>query len=332
MPSRPRVFISYSHDDEDHKTLVRRFAEFLYKHVGLEVHLDQWVDGARIDWSKWALRQLKAADYTLAIASPLYRRRTDGEEHPHVGWGSQFEGAVLRDQLTGDIDEYTARILPIVLPGRAVEEIPQFLNPHSTTHYPVRRFSADDDGVRSLVRAIARKPENPGPAEEPGVFVGGTFTPFPARRKLLLTTELKPVAKGPDVRLSAVRLNGVHYGNGISYRCSMFCSEPRGQVEYDLGRRYRAFETTVGVLDDAADAGQTGHFEVFLDDVAQPGAEVKLGSPATLTLDVSEVLRLRLVAYRTDTTEHPMLAGARIAGGLSNGLPELGWGDPVLYT
>ncbi|MEV4146271.1 SEFIR domain-containing protein [Amycolatopsis sp. NPDC049691] len=332
MSSRPRVFISYSHDDEDHKTLVRRFAEFLHKHVGLEVHLDQWADGARIDWSKWALRQLKAADYTLAIASPVYRRRTDGEEPPHIGRGSQFEGAVLRDQLTGNVDEYTARILPVVLPGRSIEEIPQFLNPHSTTHYVVRRFSVTDDGVQSLVRAIAQRPENPGPAEEPGVFIGGAFTPFPAHRKLLLTTELKPVSKGPDVQLSAVRIDGVHYGNGIAYRCSMFCSEPRGVVEYDLGRRYRAFETTVGVLDDATDAGQTGHFEVFLDSVAQPGAAVKLGSPATLTLDVSEVLRLRLVAYRTDTTAHPMLAGARIAGGLSNGLPELGWGNPALYT
>ncbi|WP_326943908.1 hypothetical protein OG439_28650 [Amycolatopsis sp. NBC_01307] len=107
MPSRPRVFVSYSHDDEDHKTLVRRFAEFLHRRVGLEVH-------------------------------------TDGEEPPHVGRGARFEGAVLRDQVTGDIDEYTARILPVVLPGRAVDEIPRFLNPYSTTHFVVRQFQVAD--------------------------------------------------------------------------------------------------------------------------------------------------------------------------------------------
>ncbi len=332
MPSRPRVFVSYSHDDEDHKTLVRRFAEFLHRHVGLEVHLDQWADGARVDWSRWALRQLKAADYTLAIASPKYRRRTDGEEPPHIGRGAQFEGAVLRDQVTGDIDEYTARILPVVLPGRAVDEIPQFLNPYSTTHFVVRQFQVADSGVQSLVRAIARRPEHAPPDDGPAVFAGGEFTPFPTRRKLLLTTELNPVSKGPDVRLSAVRIDGTHYGHGIAYRCSMFCGEPRGVVEYDLGRKYRRFETAAGVLDDAADAGQTGHFEVFLDGVAQPGATVRLGTPAHFELDVAEVLRLRLVAYRPDTTGSPLLAGARIAGGLSNGLPELGWGNPVLST
>jgi hypothetical protein len=332
MPTRPRVFVSYSHDDEDHKTLVRRFAEFLHKHVGLEVHLDQWADGARIDWSRWALRQLKSADYTLAIASPMYRRRTDGDDTGRAGWGSRFEGAVLRDQVTGDNEEYTARILPIVLPGRAVEEIPQFLNPYSTTHFVVRQFQVGDDGVRSLVRAIARRPEHFRPEDQSAVFAGGEFTPFPTSRKLLLTSELKPVSKGPDVRLSAASIDGTHYGHSIAYRCSMFCSEPRGVVEFDLGRKYRQFETTAGVLDDATDSGQTGHFEVFLDGVAQPGTTVRLGSPAHLALDVSEVLRLRLVAYRPDTVGSPLLAGARVASGLSNGLPELGWGDPVLYT
>ncbi|WP_370967557.1 SEFIR domain-containing protein [Amycolatopsis sp. cg9] len=329
---RPRVFVSYSHDDENHKTLVRRFAEFLHRHVGLEVHLDQWADGYRIDWAKWAARQLQQADFTLAIASPVYRRRLDGDEPPQIGWGSQFEGAILRNQLSSDIDEYTARILPVVLPGRAIEEIPGFLTPYSASHYKIQQFQVDDSGVRSLVRAITGQAEHPGPDGEPGVFVGDSFVPLARGRKLLLTNELKPVSKGPDVRLGAVGIDGTHYGNGIAYRCSMFCSEPRGVVEYTLGRKYKKFETTVGVLDDASDAQQTGYFEVFLDGVAHPGATVKLGSPAQLTVDVSEVLRLRLVAYRTDTTVHPMLAGARLAGGLSNGLPELGWGDPVLYT
>lgn len=332
MSTRPRIFVSYSHDDEHHKTLVRRFAEFLYKRVGLEVHLDQWADGRRIDWSKWALRQLQHSDFTLAIASPVYRRRLDGDESSRVGWGSQFEGAVLRNQLSSDIDEYTARILPIVLPGRAIEEIPGFLTPYSATHFEIRQFQVEDEGVQSLVRAISGQPEHPGPDGEPGVFIGGKFIPLTRRQKLLLTTELKPVSKGPDVRLCAASIDGTHYGHSIAYRCSMFCSEPRGVVEYDLGRKYRQFETTVGVLDDAGDAGQIGYFEVFLDGVAQPGATVRLGSPQHIALDVSEKLRLRLVAYRPDTVGSPLLAGARAAGGLSNGLPELGWGDPVLYT
>jgi hypothetical protein len=51
-----------------------------------------------------------------------------------------------------------------------------------------------------------------------------------------------------------------------------------------------------------------------------------------LRVEVTGVLRLRLVAYRTGTTGSPLMAGARIAGGLSNHLPEVAWGDPRLLT
>ncbi|WP_410659426.1 SEFIR domain-containing protein [Amycolatopsis sp. lyj-112] len=332
MTSRPRVFISYSHDSEDHKTLVRRFADFLAMKLGLEVHLDQWADGARIDWSRWAVRQLKAADYTLAVVSPQYKRRTDGQESPHIGRGSQFEGAILRDLLTGDIEEYTARILPVILPGRSIDDIPQFLSPYSATHFVVRHFTPDDDGVAALVRAIRRQPLYGMPDGEQPPFGDGGYRSPATRRNLLLTRELTPVSKGSDLRMGAALLDGVHYGNSITYRCSTFCAEPRGVVEYNLGRRYRRFKVTAGVLDDAHDARQVGHFEVFLDGVAQPVESAKLGSPAVLDVDVAEVLRLQLVAYRTGTTAHPMLAGARMAGGLSNGLPELAWGDPTVTT
>ncbi|WP_181771587.1 SEFIR domain-containing protein [Amycolatopsis pittospori] len=330
MTARPRVFVSYSHDSEEHKTLVRRFADFLATKVGLEVHLDQWADGARIDWSRWALRQLKAADYTIAIASPWYRRRTDGLESPHIGRGSQFEGAILRDLLTEDIEEYTARILPVVLPGRSIDDIPQFLSPYSATHYIVQRFVREDPGVEDLVRAIRRQPRYPRPSGELPPFEDGTYVRPATRAKLLLTRELTPVAKSSDLRVEAATLNGVHYGNSLTYRCSAFCNDPRGVVEYDLGRRYRRFSVTAGVLDDARDSRQIGHFEVYLDGVRQPGESAKLGSPVLIEAEVAEVLRLQLVAYRTDTTAHPMLAGARMAGGLSNGLPELAWGDPTV--
>jgi hypothetical protein len=41
---------------------------------------------------------------------------------------------------------------------------------------------------------------------------------------------------------------------------------------------------------------------------------------------------MRLVAYRPGTTVSPLLAGANIAGGKSNRLPELALGNPTLYA
>ncbi|MGZ3143966.1 NPCBM/NEW2 domain-containing protein [Lentzea chajnantorensis] len=159
----------------------------------------------------------------------------------------------------------------------------------------------------------------------------GSVPPPPPADTTRLTS-LPVASRSPDVVLGGANLNGRHYGESVVYRCSGFCHEPKGQVEFNLGRRFRRFEATVGVLDDAVDAGQTGVFEVVVDGVPREQRSAGQGGPRLLSLDVTDALRLRLVAYRPGTTVHPLLAGANIAGGRSNHLPELAWGNPTLYA
>ncbi|ANZ39268.1 hypothetical protein BBK82_27620 [Lentzea guizhouensis] len=159
---------------------------------------------------------------------------------------------------------------------------------------------------------------------------GSTPPPPPADTTRLATL---PVAgRSPDVSLGGADLNGRHYGESVIYRCSGFCHEPKGTIEFNLARRFRRFEATVGVLDDATDASQTGVFEVFVDGSPREPRTADQANPRVIRLDVTDALRLRLVAYRPGTTVHPLLAGANIAGGRSNRLPELAWGNPTLYA
>jgi hypothetical protein len=148
----PHVFVSYSHDSEEHKEAVRQFATFLRTTAGLDVHVDRWYDDGRRDWSLWAIDQLKRADYVIVIASPEYRRRADGAARPDEGRGAQFEAAMIRDGLTRDLAEMVRRVLPVVLPGRSIEDIPGFLNAYSTTHYLVPELTLD--GIDELMVAI----------------------------------------------------------------------------------------------------------------------------------------------------------------------------------
>jgi hypothetical protein len=166
----PRVFVSYSHDSDGHKELVRRFATFLREQVGLDVHLDRWYDDGRRDWSVWAMEQLREADFILVIASPDYRLRADGQAPADQGRGAQFEAAIIRDNLTRNLPGETRRVLPVVLPGRSVEEIPTFLCAYSTTHYVVREFT--QQGIEDLLVAFTGIPRFRLPAR-------GAFTPFP---------------------------------------------------------------------------------------------------------------------------------------------------------
>ncbi|WP_284746805.1 SEFIR domain-containing protein [Amycolatopsis sp. RTGN1] len=326
----PRVFITYSHDDERHRDLVREFATFLRAGAGIDVRLDQWADDGRRDWSLWAIEQLTEADFVLVIASPDYKRRAEGTEVPHLGRGAQFEAAMIRDNITQDLPRATRRILPVVLPGRRIEEIPTFLNAHSTTRYEIKEFTPA--GVAELLVAFTGVPRFAVP--EIGTFLGArpaNGTAKPTTKPVLVTAALRPASCSSDVRMTGAEIDGMHRGDSIVYRPSLFANEPRAVVEYNLGRRYTGFEAVAGVLDDAADAGQLGYFQVFLDNVPQEQVEVRMGRPAWMRYDVVNVLRLKLVAYRPGTTASPLLAGVLAAGGQSNKLPELAWGNPVLF-
>jgi len=327
----PRIFVTYSHDSEEHKDRVREFSTFLRSEVGLDVHLDQWYDAERRDWSAWAVEHLTEADFILVIASPEYKRRADGGAPPDVGRGSQFEAAILRDNLTRNLRRETARILPVVLPGRSVDEIPVFLNAHSTTHFLVDEIS--HRGVASLLAAISGHGQYPIPPRGEYRISNPRKpkAPVEVRERTELLTSLPWLSRSTDVRPGGARIDGTHHGDSVVLRPSLFSADAKGYVEFDLGKRYRRLTSVVGVLDDASEADQVGYFRVYLDRSPGPEVEATLGKPGSVDVDVSGVLRLRLELYRPDTVASPMMAGSFMAGGRSARLPELAWGNPTLH-
>lgn len=149
--TRPNVFISYTHDSRKHCDDVREFATFLVS-CGIGVHLDQWEEVARKDWYPWALGGMSGADYVLVIASACYRRMGDGLGPNDENYGGRVEAALLRDFLQRDRDRWTKKILPVLLPGHTVEEVPDFLQPYACNHYPVTSLTAE--GAEDLLRTI----------------------------------------------------------------------------------------------------------------------------------------------------------------------------------
>jgi hypothetical protein len=157
---------------------------------------------------------------------------------------------------------------------------------------------------------------------------GSTAMPRPAEPVLLVN--LTPTRRSTDVKPGGAEINGRYYGSSLVYRCELFASDPRGTINFNLGKRYRRLELTVGVLDDAAEPDQVGVFQVVADGRVCVEVTAKQGDPRVLTVDVTDVLNLKLVAYRPGMTNHPLMAGANMAGGVSNKLPELAWGNPVV--
>lgn len=146
-----RVFITYMHDSEEHKQQVLQFATLL-RQDAVDARLDRWAEPERQDWYTWMIREVKAAEYVIVIASPEYKRVADGDVPVGSRHGGKEEAAILRDFLQSDREVWLKKLLPVVLPGHTTTEIPVFLQPYSADHYTLDRISST--GVEKVLRVL----------------------------------------------------------------------------------------------------------------------------------------------------------------------------------
>ncbi len=174
----PKVFVSYTHDSEEHREAVLAFADFLVRQ-GIDVVLDRWAADHRRDWQAWMSRSIIESDHVLVIASEGYQRMGDGNGPNHLNLGGQAEAALLRDRLQGDRAAWTAKILPVLLPGHGRHEIPDFLQPNAADWYEVRANTPE--GAESLLRVLTRQPRDLPPALGPRLVLPPRSGSAPAR-------------------------------------------------------------------------------------------------------------------------------------------------------
>ena len=87
------IFISYSWDDESHKSWVKEFADFL-TFKGFEVALDQDDLVLGDELPEYMEVQVRSADYILVVCTPEYKRRAD----ERIG-GAGYESSLIAGEL-----------------------------------------------------------------------------------------------------------------------------------------------------------------------------------------------------------------------------------------
>jgi hypothetical protein len=159
LPSiSPRVFICYAHEDETHKKKVRDFADLLREN-GLDPRIDEGQEGPRTEWDHWALREIREADFVAVIASPTCQAVGDGTYRGNDRAGIRSELGAIRNLLQKH-PQWASYLLPVVLPGRSVEDIPMFLHPETMDHYVVEALTKTE--IEYLLKAIRTTPPWPG--------------------------------------------------------------------------------------------------------------------------------------------------------------------------
>uniref|UniRef100_UPI000E23B40C toll/interleukin-1 receptor domain-containing protein n=1 Tax=Amycolatopsis circi TaxID=871959 RepID=UPI000E23B40C len=150
-----RVFVSYSHDSAEHKQQVLSLCRLL-RHLGVDIRVDEWDTDRRRDWYTWMTEQIEFADFIVVIASPGYREAADGLGPPERHRGVQTEAALLRDHLHSDRVGWLPKMLPVILPGRSIAEIPLFLQPFCADFYTIGQINLH--GSEELLRVLTGQP------------------------------------------------------------------------------------------------------------------------------------------------------------------------------
>ena len=146
-----KVFISYSHDSEIHKNRVLDLANRL-REDGVDAVIDQHIEAPTQGWPRWMEKQIRDADFVLAVGSRLYHDRFLGDEEDGVGLGAKWEGAILTQHLY-ESDMKTKGYVPIIFEADDAQFIPMPLRPFT-------RYLVDgEEGYERIYRRITNQPK-----------------------------------------------------------------------------------------------------------------------------------------------------------------------------
>jgi hypothetical protein len=119
------VFISYSHDSDEHRERVLGLSERL-RADGIETILDRYVESGSPPegWPRWMLNGLEKATHVVCVCTETYYRRFRGREVPGKGKGVDWEGALMTQSLY-DARSVSTKCIPVLFARTDAPYVPE---------------------------------------------------------------------------------------------------------------------------------------------------------------------------------------------------------------
>jgi hypothetical protein len=149
----PKLFVSYSHDTQQHKDWVYTLATRLVSN-GVDVALDQWDLTLGSDLSLFMEQGLSKAKRVLAICTDAYVQKANAGRG-----GVGYEKMILTAELMQDTS--SDKIIPVVKSGNGLPPVPTFLS--SRLFIDFREDSAFEARYAELLRDIYGQQIKPRP-------------------------------------------------------------------------------------------------------------------------------------------------------------------------
>jgi len=150
IQNNPKVFISYSHDLQEHMDRVLSLSLRL-REDGVDCIIDQYETSPSTGWARWMIAQIQKADFVLIVCTKMYQLRFEGEEEYGKGKGAKWEGALIIEELYKS-EAKNDKFIPILFSSEDEAHIPIVLK--GATHYKLEK----KEGYESLYRHITHQP------------------------------------------------------------------------------------------------------------------------------------------------------------------------------
>lgn len=149
VSQNPKVFISYSWDDEDHQQWVLNLANRLRSH-GIDIILDKYHLKAGKSITHFVENGIRVAERIIIIFTPNYKLKADKRDGG-VGYEYSILNNTLYQNQTGN-----EKIIPVLRAGSNTESIPEFMQQY--IHLDLRNDLTFDNSYKDLLREIYNEP------------------------------------------------------------------------------------------------------------------------------------------------------------------------------
>ena len=149
----PRVFISYSHDDESHKDWVLQLATRL-RLDGVDILLDRWELKLGQDIASFIEKGLSSSNRIICICSETYVNKAD-QGQSGVGYEKQIMTAELMSNLNTNL------VIPVIKNNSKSKKVPVFLG--NRLYISFEDKTLYENNYEKLLRELLAEPILPIP-------------------------------------------------------------------------------------------------------------------------------------------------------------------------
>ena len=159
----PKVFISYSWDNDTHKKWVLELSDKLCKD-GIDCTIDQYHQESNTpkeDWPLWMQKRNEESKYVLIVCTEIYKERYMQEGDPNRGFGVNYESVIARKSIYKNRSQNT-KYLAIIYNKNDRQYIPEDFNDTvydlSNCNLADPDLSEEDNQYRTLLRHLTDQP------------------------------------------------------------------------------------------------------------------------------------------------------------------------------